>query len=170
MSGAAETSSSDSAFWRFSLRFYALPDVAPACLALQDEAGVDVNLLLLLLFLADQGRAVTRDEVAGLDASIAPWRTQVVEPLRALRRRLKTGVGDIAPSTSEGFRNMVKKIELEAERLEQGRLEGAAAGLGKPADRLAASRANLAAYEAHLGGLPEGPRNVILAAFGGQRS
>ncbi len=160
-----ETPSRDSALWRFSLRFYALPDVAPACLALQDEAKVDVNLLLFLLFLAEQGRAVTRDDVVRLDAAIAPWRTEVVEPLRAVRRRLKAGVGDVPTATSEALRNMVKKIELEAERLEQGGLENEAPSLGKPASRDAAARANLAAYEAHLGGLPAGPRDLILKAF-----
>jgi uncharacterized protein (TIGR02444 family) len=154
----------DSAFWRFSLRFYGLPEVAPACLALQDEAGVDVNLLLFLLFLAENGRAVARDDVVRLDDMIAPWRTEVVEPLRALRRRLKTGVGDVLPASSEGLRNMVKKIELEAERLEQGRLE-AHASIGKPAAREEAARANLSAYAEHLGGLPAGPRDVVLKAF-----
>ena len=155
----------DSAFWRFSLRFYALPDVAPACLALQDEANVDVNLMLFLLFLAESGRAITHDDVARLDAGIAPWRSEVVEPLRALRRRLKSGIGDVPAAASEGLRNMVKKIELEAERLEQGRLENAAPILGKPAPRNEAVRANLAAYEAYLGPLPEAPKAIILKAF-----
>jgi uncharacterized protein (TIGR02444 family) len=159
---------SDSAFWRFSLRFYALPHVAPACLALQDEANVDVNLMLFLLFLAESGRAITRDDVARLDAGIAPWRSEVVEPLRALRRRLKSGIGDVTAATSEGLRNMVKKIELEAERLEQGRLENAAPTLGKPAPRLEAARANLAAYEAYLGPLPDAPKALILKAFSAQ--
>jgi len=165
----AKSSTSDSAFWRFSLRFYALPEVAPACLALQDEANVDVNLLLFLLFLADSGRAVSRDDVARLDASIAPWRSEVVEPLRTVRRQLKIGVGDMPPATSEPLRNMVKKVELEAERLEQGRLENQAQKLGKPGARADAARTNLAAYAEHLGGLPAGPRDVVLAAFSAQK-
>ena len=158
----------DSAFWRFSLRFYSLPDVAPACLALQDEANVDVNLMLFLLFLAENGRVITHDDVVRLDASIAPWRREVVEPLRALRRRLKSGIGEIPTTTSEGLRNMVKKIELEAERLEQGRLENAAPTLGKPAPRSDAARANLAAYEAYLGRFPDAPKALILKAFSEQ--
>jgi uncharacterized protein (TIGR02444 family) len=160
----------DSAFWRFSLRFYALPDVAPACLALQDEANVDVNLMLFLLFLAENGRAINRDDVARLDASIATWRTEVVEPLRALRRRLKSGIGEIPAATSEGLRNMVKKIELEAERLEQGRLENTASALGNPSPRNEAARANLAAYEVFLGRLPDAPKAIILKAFSAQAS
>ena len=49
-------STSDSACWRFSLRFYARDGVAPICLALQDHHGVDVNVLFFLLFLSLQQR------------------------------------------------------------------------------------------------------------------
>ena len=56
---AADTPSSaqGSPFWRFSLRFYRQPKVADACIALQEEAGVDVNLLLFLLWHATMKRA-----------------------------------------------------------------------------------------------------------------
>jgi len=40
--------------------------------------------------------------------------------------------------------------------------------LGKPAARSDAASANLAAYEAHLGGLPDGPKALILKAFSAQ--
>jgi|SRR6185295_5471847 len=160
------SSSRDSAFWRFSLRFYALPDVASACIELQDKAGVDVNLMLFLLFLADNNRTVSRGEVARLDERIAPWRDQVVGPLRDLRRRLKTGIGDIPAGESEGFRNMVKRIELEAERLEQSRLERDAAVVGVAASsRATAAQSNLAAYAAHLGSMPATPTKIVLDAF-----
>ena len=33
-----------SPFWRFSIKFYAVPGVAQACIELQDQAKVDVNL------------------------------------------------------------------------------------------------------------------------------
>ena len=41
-------------FWGFSLRIYARQDVPQACLALQDEGGADVNLVLFLLYLDNQ--------------------------------------------------------------------------------------------------------------------
>ena len=102
-----DKSSRESPFWRFSLRFYARPEVAAACLELQDKAGVDVNLMLFLLFLAEEKRAVTKDEVARLDARIASWRAQVVIPLRDLRRRLKGGIGEVAQVLNEGLRNKI---------------------------------------------------------------
>ena len=36
---------SKSPFWQFSIKFYAVPGVADACIALQDQAKVDVNIL-----------------------------------------------------------------------------------------------------------------------------
>ncbi|MGZ3308467.1 MAG: DUF2390 domain-containing protein, partial [Xanthobacteraceae bacterium] len=50
MSAADAPSAQGSPFWRFSLRFYRQPKVADTCIALQEERGVDVNLLLFLLW------------------------------------------------------------------------------------------------------------------------
>jgi len=65
---------SESAFWQFSLRFYARDGVPPLCLALQDQHGIDVNLLFLLLFLAMQQRRVSRTDVKKMNDITAAWR------------------------------------------------------------------------------------------------
>src|SRR5436305_14768174 len=83
-------SAQGSPFWRFSLQFYRQPGVADACIALQEEAGVDVNLLLFLLWLAGKARTLVAAEVASLDQRVADWRESTVKPLRAIRRDLKT--------------------------------------------------------------------------------
>jgi uncharacterized protein (TIGR02444 family) len=158
----------NSAFWNFSLEFYARPRAAGACLELQDSAGVDVNLLLYLLFLANHLRTVCRDDVARLDELVATWRERTVLPLRALRRELKTGIAPIPVIDSEPLRSAIKRDELEAERVEQELLEQRApvATLGLPAaSRDAAARANLAAYASFLNGLPEAPVAILLDAF-----
>ena len=157
-----------SAFWQFSLEFYARPRVAGACLELQDGAGVDVNLLLYLLFLANHERAVGRDDVARLDALVATWREHAVRPLRALRRELKAGIAPVPVIDSELLRSAIKRDELEAERIEQELLERLAPvpTLGKPAaSRDTAARANLAAYGSFLNELPAAPVAVLLDAF-----
>lgn len=157
-----------SGFWRFSLGFYALPDVAPACLALQDQAGVDVNVMLFLLYLAESGRLVTTEEIAALDAEVKEWRTKVVEPLRALRRKLKDGIGEVPQATSETLRTLVKKVELESERAEQQGLERLAPNIGTPGSgRDQAARHNLAALAGFLGPLPDKEIQILLAAFTG---
>jgi uncharacterized protein (TIGR02444 family) len=167
MSTPSHETTEDSPFWRFSLRFYARPKVASACLALQDEAGADVNLLLFLLFLADHERQISAEDIAGLDQRIVAWRSEVVKPLRALRRALKSGIGKIPIAVSETFRAQIKRLELESERIEQHELEGiGASSLGARAQsRSEAARTNVAAYEAYLGGFLPEARAAILSGF-----
>src|SRR4029453_2263882 len=71
-----------SPFWRFSLKLYRAPGVADACIALQEGAGVDVNLLLFLLWQATQRRAFTAADVVALEQRIGGWRDTAVIPLR----------------------------------------------------------------------------------------
>src|SRR5215467_8536427 len=108
-----------SPFWRFSLRFYREPGVAEACIALQDGCGVDVNVLLFFLWLAKARRRVSPDAAQAVCAVAAPWRDDVVAPLRTIRRRLKEGSALVERGTAEQFRTAVKALELESERLQQ---------------------------------------------------
>ena len=66
------------AFWAFSLDFYARADVAPACIALQDKCGADVDVVLFTLWCASRGRRLQLSELAVIDAAIAWWRSEVV--------------------------------------------------------------------------------------------
>jgi uncharacterized protein (TIGR02444 family) len=142
-----------SAFWRFSLRFYRQPGVADACIALQDACGVDVNVLLFFLWLATARRCVSLAVVQEVCSTAAPWRDDVVAPLRAIRRRLKDGSALVERGTAEHFRTKIKAIELESERLEQEALFALADGLATEdaATLEAAARASVAAYEHVLG-------------------
>ena len=45
-------------FWDFSLKFYDQKNVATSCLALQEDVGADVNLLLYCCWVASQGAVV----------------------------------------------------------------------------------------------------------------
>jgi len=166
----ADIEGGHSPFWNFSLQFYARPRVAPACLDLQDNAGVDVNVLFYLFFLAEQGRQLDRSDVARIDAAVLPWRERVVKPLRTLRRDLKNGMAPSDAGATAALRTDVKRIELEAEHIEQQTLERlvAASTIGRPASsRAAAARANLAAYGDFLGGMPAGPTKILLEIFEG---
>ena len=78
------------ALWRFSLAFYDRPGVPEALIALQDRAGLDVNLILFALWLGVSGRCrLSRAGLATAERAARPIRAEIVEPLRALRRRLK---------------------------------------------------------------------------------
>ena len=105
--------------WEFALRIYARPLVAEACLKLQDEAGVDVMMLLFTAFAAVRHQVLlTKLEIRDLDEACRPWREQIVQPLRAIRGRLKSGPLPAPSSETEPFRSTIKTAELVAERLQ----------------------------------------------------
>jgi uncharacterized protein (TIGR02444 family) len=146
----ASSRSQGSPFWRFSLGFYRQPGVADACIALQEESGVDVNLLLFLLWHAIRARELSEAEVAELERRIGAWRDMTVVPLRSVRRALKLPPSLVAAATAEAFRTRIKAVELEAERLQQEAMYELATPslLGRVAPSAAdAARANVAAYE-----------------------
>ena len=105
--------------WAFALAIYARPGVAEACLALQNEFGVDVMLLLMATFAAVKHRILlTPDEIGALDTSCRPWREQIVRKLRTIHTELKTGPAPAPSSETEPFRAQIKALELEAEKIE----------------------------------------------------
>jgi uncharacterized protein (TIGR02444 family) len=157
-----------SAFWNFSLAFYARPGVADACLELQESCGADVNVVLFLLYLARRGRRLSPDDVERIEAWAAPWRQAVVMPLRGVRRILKTPLGAFGPEATAALRAEVKRIELAAERVQQETLERLAleVALGTPCpDPAACARAHLQLYGERLGAAARGPSARIAAQF-----
>jgi uncharacterized protein (TIGR02444 family) len=169
MADAPESGSQGSPFWRFSLAFYRDPAVAAACITLQDHAGVDVNVLLFLLWNATFARSLPQAVIADLDRRIGAWRKAAVIPLRELRRALKVPPPVVDAGAAEAFRTRVKAVELEAERLQQQTLFDLVPSLQfePAASRLAAARVSVAAYEAASPqGFPAAAVETILAAFG----
>src|SRR5262249_41036618 len=168
---AAEASSQSQVtpFWRFSLGFYRQPGVADACIALQEEAGVDVNLLLFLLWHATRQRAFAAADVAALEAKIGAWREATVVPLRSVRRALNSPPALVEPGTTEACGTGTKAVELEAERLQQEAMYklAQAAPLGRAAPSSAeAARGNVAAYETMRAvAFPKPAVETLLAAF-----
>ena len=105
--------------WAFALAIYARPGVAKACLALQDELGVDVMLLMMATFAAVKHRILlTPDEIRALDEACVHWREQIVRKLRTIRTDLKTGPAPAPSSATEQLRSQIKALELEAEKIE----------------------------------------------------
>jgi uncharacterized protein (TIGR02444 family) len=166
---SATSSSQGSPFWRFSLRLYRAPGVGDACIALQEEAGVDVNLLLFLLWQATQRRAFTAADVKALDTTIGGWRDTAVIPLRNVRRALKSAPGLVDPNTAEAFRTRIKAVELEAERLQQEAMYALAATMSADRDATSsveAARSNVAAYETMRAvAFPKAAVDTVLTAF-----
>ena len=99
----------DHPFWDFSLRVYGRDGVGAACLHLQENHGIDVNVMLFCLWLGETGRGV-------LDAEV---HQEVVKSLRGLRRILKDGFPDVFQGLRESLRGKVQAAEIDAEHLQQ---------------------------------------------------
>lgn len=94
---------SDYAGW-----LYAQPGVQKLLLALQDEAGQDVLLLLAACWLGQGRVAAQADLWQSLHSCQAPWRVQVIQPLRQVRRAL-------ADAAAPALYEQVKACELATE-------------------------------------------------------
>ena len=108
----------------FALAFYTRPGVSPACLKLQDKGGLDVLMLIALLY-ADVrlGQPLDTAGIAALDAEIAKWRRTVIHPLRRVRVQLKPGWPEVSDATRLALREKVKALELEAEFIQLSVIE-----------------------------------------------
>lgn len=136
MSDQPAADGSGPSLWDFCVGIYRQPGVEAACLTLQDECGADIPLLLAVLWSARYGpSALDAATIAELDRLVAPWRDNVVRPLRQVRRWIKPVSMDAA---AQALRMRIKADELAAERaqlamLERAILQHGAIRSGRPA-------------------------------------
>jgi uncharacterized protein (TIGR02444 family) len=145
MNRASDRDTPTRRLWSCSLDFYDRAGVATALIALQDEAGVNVNLVLFAIWFGLSGRGqLDKEAVAEAERAIGSISAEVIEPLRTLRRRLRT-----APDTDiQRLRESIKAIEIDAERAAQLRLAALAPPPSEPdpSQRQADAEANLMLY------------------------
>lgn len=109
-------------FWDFSVRTYRTEAVPDACLSLQNDHGVDVNMLLYCCWVATV--VVEFDDELFDQASqfSAQWADYVVIPLRNARTWMKhTGciTGQMSTDDCMQLREEVKTVEFAAEKMQQ---------------------------------------------------
>jgi uncharacterized protein (TIGR02444 family) len=110
--------------WAFALQAYALPGVAPLCMRLQDEHGLDVDVVLACLWLAARGGTLDDPDLDRMLAAAAPARARVLE-LRALRHAV--GSDREHDPRWQATYEQLKAAELAAERVELSCIETALA-------------------------------------------
>lgn len=140
-------------FWRFALAVYGPPEARALFLRLQDEGGLDVPMALFCLWCGAEGMRVSERAMAGAVAFSAAWRSDRVEPLRALRRGWKDAPGPLPPALSEAARQQVARAEQAVERVQMDHLSTLRAG--EAADAEEAARDNLALYCRLAGASPD---------------
>ncbi len=106
----------DSPLWAFSVQHYAKRGVRDACLGLQDEDGLDVNIALACLWHERRGGAVlSSDALRGMLDRTDDVR-QLVYAIRTSRRTAKT------MRLADALHRALLRSELVAENLVQLRL------------------------------------------------
>ena len=104
--------------WSFALTVYQRDAVAPACLNLQEQCQIDVPLMLCAVFACLQGKAISNEDLTQLHDLAGPWQSDIVQSLRHIRTRLKTGPKPAPNAVTEDLRNKVKAAELAAEKIQ----------------------------------------------------
>ena len=156
------SATNDPGLWQFSVAVYDVPGVRDSCLSLQEATDADVNLLLTLLFAASRGIELDAPRVKRLIDRTDEWRRRVVVPLRSARRAIKE-----MDRGRDGLYDVLKNVELEAEKIAQQLLEDeldVIAGSANRSDPTIAATVNLAAYASQVA-LPERELTALLAAF-----
>lgn len=124
-------------FRDFSFAVYTAPAVEEECLSLQDDHGVDVNMLLFCAYAAVvAGVVLSAQDLADIDQEVAALRDGVIAPLRTCRRALKHGIARLYPEhviEAQKLRARVKELELAAEYLEQDSLTAWLSASGRSA-------------------------------------
>ncbi|EGM77092.1 TIGR02444 family protein [Rheinheimera sp. A13L] len=102
-------------FWRYSLSLY--PAIKDLCLQWQDNYGVNINLLLFLLYLDKQQQSVSEAQLLQLEDLLKHFSTEVTQSIRALRRTLPSPW--LESDMQQPLRQQLLNTELAAEKLEQ---------------------------------------------------
>jgi uncharacterized protein (TIGR02444 family) len=105
--------------WQYACQVYSQAGMEVALLALQDDHGADINLILQALWLASEGQEWTK---ACIPTDYAKWMEEQVLPLRQMRRSMKAEWVEKRGPQYDGFRQQVKKLELKAEQYALGML------------------------------------------------
>ncbi len=101
-------------FWQFSVSRYGKPGVADACLTLQDQFGINVNLILLYCWCIEHDHQPTPAAREALNSTVA--KTNPAIELHRKKRRLAKGCPDY---------EAMKQAELELEAEQQKALVAA---------------------------------------------
>jgi len=109
------------AHWNFALDVYGAPNVADACLKLQDRHGVDVNVLLVALWAAGTRKVhIDAKRIAEMDRAVKGLREIAIQPVRQVRRWMKEAK-ELGPLREPALKE-VQQAELALEQLEQALL------------------------------------------------
>jgi uncharacterized protein (TIGR02444 family) len=130
--------------WDFSCAFYAKPSVAACCLQLQDEQGVNINVLLWSLWLEGRHIVLTAEILSSAIMAIGPFDKHYVQSLRKIRRQLSS---EFAQNIDKilSLKKKISEAELLAEKIILEELEALSSDLLPSENKMTASKNKMTA-------------------------
>jgi uncharacterized protein (TIGR02444 family) len=163
-------------FWDYSLDVYRRDGVSPALISFQDRHNLDVNILLLSLWMGHSGRGELDDaDFAHALRVSTNWNPEIVCAIRDVRIRLRQEIALVPKELSDAVRKKLLDLEIECEHVEQLSL---ATGLtqkephgGSSEEKLRDCGLNLKSYFDRKGCKPDADDRrelltILSAAFG----
>ena len=145
------TTANAPAIWDFVLGYYKQQGVSENAIVLQDSAGIDVNMILFLMWLSAQKRTLSAADVKAVGDKSIGWQHSVVVPIRAIRRLLKENAPLVEQEAALAYRKKVQALEIEGEQLQLQAMGAMTLKTSDAASPEAAARANLAAFQSAAG-------------------
>ena len=106
--------------WSFSLALYGAEEVKQLCLQLQEEAEIDICLLLSLVWLGANGISLDRPTMISLYYTAARWQLIVTDRLRGYRLACHGPKDSLSKSRLSLLKRrlypILKTLELNAEK------------------------------------------------------
>ena len=100
----------DNLLWRFSNTIYSREGVSKILLYAQNKYLIDINMILYTAWLASINRSLTVEDIRAAEKLVKPWRTEIIVPIRKVRRSLKK-------TFDKNFLlESVRKLEIDAEK------------------------------------------------------
>ncbi len=129
---------SESAFWQFSSDFYGVASNKEALLRLQDDSELNVNIMLLILFLGQQGYVLEQAQVKKLQEDITEL-DSLTSHIREARRQAKRLFSEPKASNIDNAEyEGLLSVELSLEKRQQAQLVLSLIGIGEIKQRASA--------------------------------
>lgn len=109
--------------WDFSLQFYAKPNVAKLCIALQDNAKLNVNVLLLCRLLDKEQQMLHTQSLHQIAECAVKLDASLLTPLRHIRRSIPQTT--LTESQALDIKKQLLSVELHLEKTQQEQLVAA---------------------------------------------
>lgn len=139
--------------WDFVLGYYRQQGVSEGAITLQDQLGLDVNMVLFLMWLAGSKRVLSEADIKKTIDAAKGWQHQVVVPIRGVRRLLKENAPLVEQEAALAYRKKVQALEIEGEQLQLLAMGKLSEGMSTTTEATAAdaARKNLAGLSAAYG-------------------